>query len=340
MRWFGGVGRGVAPVIGNVLLVAVVVVVATTLTVLAFGFLEGAGAPTADASFEYERTPAGLRLIPQALGTAATVRLNGQPVATVEPDEAGRGVLLPTAPGDTITVVSTDRENSVLVNREVDSRSEVGDFIAYYTFDRRTDATVVDRSGNGNNGTATTDGERPQRGQDGAGTYMAFDENDGSVDMGDLSVTAPGAEVDEITVALRYRLTGESDQRQELLQHRDNQFAWYLESDDAPGSRHELLHNIGWNSGTSAQTTVDSIPENEVQTAVATYDGETMTLYRNGTKVDSAPLQRSVGLGRLFAAGGSGPQDQYTTGRFYELRLYYTAMSGEEVRVLTRAMEN
>lgn len=47
-----------------------------------------------------------------------------------EQTAAGKSVLLPTAPGDRITVVSEDGGRSVLVQEEIDERSEIGDFIA------------------------------------------------------------------------------------------------------------------------------------------------------------------------------------------------------------------
>ncbi len=338
--------RGVAPIIGNVLLVAVVVVVAVLLVVLSFSFLENAGTPTAEASFEYEQTPAGLEMTPVALGTDVSVQLNGKEIATLEADSAGQTVLLPTAPGDTITVVSKDRKRSVLVTKEVDDRDEVGDFIAYYTFDQRSDATVVDRSGNGNDGTATQDGERPTRGSDANGTYMAFDEDDGSVDMGDLTVRTGEDAVGEVTVAFRYRITGPGDGSgnraiQSLIQHRDGDFAWYLETEPDAYPEHELDYNVGWkNNPSESITTSQAIPSTEIQTVVATYDGEEMVLYRNGKKIQTKDLSREVELGQLYAGGGSGSLDQYLTGDLYELRLYYSAFSEDEVETLTTVMEN
>lgn len=339
--------RGATPVVGNLLLVAVVIVIAIALVTLSFAFLEGFGTPTADARFEYEETPAGLEMTPTALGTDAIVRLNGKRINTFEADTAGQSVLLPTAPGDRITVVSRDAEQSVLVDRTVDDRSEIGDFIAYYTFDQRTDATVVDRSGNDNDGTATEDGERPTRGSDSAGAYMAFDENDGSVDMGDLAVKTEEVAVDELTIAFRYRITGSgsgsgTDSIQELMQHRQGgtgSFAWYMETEPDAYPEHALDYNIGWTSSPSAQiVTSDSIPGDEVQTVVGTYDGEEMVLYRDGEKIDTKDLSRDVGLGQLWVAGGSGPNPQYMTGKMYEVRLYYTAFSEDEVTVLSEAM--
>lgn len=337
--------RGATPVVGNILLVAVVLVLGVTLVTLSFTFFDRTGAPSADGSFEYERTPAGLEIVPQAIGTDVRVQLNGQEVTTIEADSAGQRILVPTAPGDTITIVSTDEDRSVLLTEEIDERDEVGDFIAYYTFDQRSDNTVLDRSGNGNNGTATDDGNRPARGTDSAGTYMSFDENDGSLDMGELDVKTGVSTVEEVTIAIRYSVTGpgtgsNNNAIQELMQHRDGNFAWYLETQEGAYPTHAIDYTIGWNNPPSQEiTTGDSIPGNSVQTVIGTFDGSEMTLYRNGKQVATKALSREVGLGKLWVGGGSGNLDQYLTGQIYEVRLYYTAFTSEQVRTLTNAMQ-
>jgi len=91
--------------------------------VLSFTFLERAGTPTADAKFEYERTAAGLEMKPVALGTDVIVRLNGQGITSFDAESAGQRALIPTAPGDRITVVSEDGDRSVFVTKEIDDRS-------------------------------------------------------------------------------------------------------------------------------------------------------------------------------------------------------------------------
>ena len=126
-------------------------------------------------------------------------------------------------------VVSADGERSVLVEEEIDDRAEIGDFISYYTFDGSGD--VTDRSGNGNDGTLEANGGNlPKRKGSGSGSYIEFSEADGSLDVGDLQTVGP-AEVDEITIALRYEITG-GQSTQELMQYRSGNFAWYMETRD------------------------------------------------------------------------------------------------------------
>jgi hypothetical protein len=125
--------RSAAPVVGTLLLVGVVVAIGTVVVLISFTFLANTGTPTADAAFEYQQTPAGLRMAPQALGTDVVVKLNGQQITTFAEDSAGEWVLLPTAPGDRITVVSQDKKRSVLVTRRIDGRDEVRLYYAAFS---------------------------------------------------------------------------------------------------------------------------------------------------------------------------------------------------------------
>ena len=326
--------RSTSSVLGVVLLVAVVVVVSLVVIVFGFAFLDGFGTPTAEASFAYEQTPAGLVMTPKALGTDVVVQLNGKPVETLSADSAGQPVLLPTAPGDQITVVSADGEQSVLVQREIDDRPEVGDFIAYYPFDRSSGATVVDKSGNDNDGTAYDGYTR----SDGC---MAFDGTSGShVDIGDLTLDGPDS-IDELTIAITYRYDGTGSDIQNLVEYQSSRFAWYIETDRDHGDPHRMEYNIGYRTSPNASLYAEGIPAEETQVLVGTYDGEEMALYRNGEQVGTAALDRRVNLGDVILAADSDPSSvgQNLEGQLCEVRLYYTAFDERSVDVLTNAME-
>lgn len=328
------------PVLGNVLLVAVVLVVSVTLVVLSFAFLEDTGTPTADASFEYEQTSTGLQVVPKALGTDVVVQLNGKDIETIEAGQSGREVLLPTAPGDRITVVSRDEDRSVLVNREVDDRSEIGDFIAYYTFDQGNGSTIVDRTGNDN------DGEKKggtTRVSDSSGTALDFDGSLGTyVDVGDLTVDGPQT-VDELTVAIKYRYrVPPSDSIRNLIEHQDSNFAWFLETDGKNEDPHRMEFNVGYNTNPSGKIVTGDVPAGETQVLIGTYDGNEMVFYRNGTRVGSETFQRDVALGEVILGADSDPNTtgQNLDGRIYETRLYYAAFDEDEVERINTAMSD
>jgi hypothetical protein len=320
--------RGMTSVMGNLLLVATVVLVGMVIAVGAFTFLDGLGAPTANADFTYEQTPAGLEMTPGALSTAVDVQLNGKRVASFSEDAAGRTVLLPTAPGDRITVVSRDGEKTVLVEKTVDDRSEVGDFIAYYTFDSASGTTLADRSGNGNDGSLSGD---PQW----TGESLRFDGSGDHVDV--TNIHAP-VDVSAFTIAVAYRQDGSSGRVNQLVEHYDGGNEWFLENPGASGSQYSTDFAVNYptdvvNSGTTYTT-------GERHVAVGTYDGSTYELYVDGTQVGSGSYSSAVDMGDMVIAGDApGGGSQNLDGEIYEIRLYYTAFDDDEIRVISTAME-
>ncbi|MFC4407251.1 LamG-like jellyroll fold domain-containing protein [Haloarchaeobius iranensis] len=339
MRGKGSTDRAATSPIGTLLLVALAIVAAAGVGVFVLDLSSGQGAPTAEAAFEYRETPAGLEMTAVGIGEDVVVQLNGQPVASFDSDEAGKTVLLPTAPDDRITVVSRDGDQTVLVNRRVDDRDEVGDLIAYYTFDQGTGSTIVDRSGNGNDGTAFRGWSRVT---DDTGTAIELDGTSGThVDIGDLSVDGP-ASVDEITIAIEYEKDGGPNRIQNLIEHQAGGFAWYMETDGNHVNPHRMEYTIGYSSPPSGTLYADAIDAGESQVLIGTFDGDEMVLYRNGQRVDSVALDRDVELGEVILGADSDPYGvgQNIDGRIYEVRLYYTSFSDSEAAVLTRAMRN
>ena len=325
-------GRAASSVIGVLLLVGVVVVVGGVVAVGALTFLDGTGAPEATASFDYEQTAAGLRMTPQAISTTVAVRLNGQDVATFDPESAGQSALLPTAPGDRITVVSTDEERSVLVDRTVDDRSEVGDFIAYYTFDGEDgDMTLEDQSGNGNDGTLT--GEPG----DWTGSSYEFDGDD-SFTVSDIGVS--GTEVDEFTVAVAYKQTdpGGGDDVSQLVEHQyeEGSNEWFLENRYGSDSyRTEFAVEFPDNQVASGY----DYDLGERHVAVGTYDGSDYSLYVDGSRVGGGSHDDTVDTEEMRIGRDFESDIQYFNGEIYEVRLYYTAFGEAEVERITNAME-
>lgn len=327
----GSTNRGATPIIGNILLVAVVLVVAITVTTLSFAFLDNTGTPTAEAAFDYEQTPAGLQMTPQALGTDVIVKLNGKALTTIEADSAGESVLVPTAPGDRLTVVSTDDEKSVLVDRQVDDRSEVGDFIAYYTFDQTTGDAVVDRSGNGNDGTITGDP-----------TWLSGDgglQFDGESDYVTVENISAPADVDEFTIAVAYKQQGAgSDDINQLVEHEWSGNEWFLETRDGGSDPYRLKYAVGYPDSSGQIQTDDAYDYGTRNVAVGTYDGNDFELYVNGTSVADGSFDRAVNMGDMRIGRDFESGIQYFEGEIYEVRLYYTAFDGEQVEVITEAM--
>ncbi|QSG11547.1 LamG-like jellyroll fold domain [Halapricum desulfuricans] len=333
--------RGVTPVVGNVLLVAVVIVIGIVLVTLSFSFLEGTGAPSAEASFEYEQTPVGLEMTATAIGTDVTVQLNGRPVTTIEAGDAGESVLVPTAPGDRITVVSQDREKSVLVAREIEDRDEVGDFIAYYTFEAGSGDTLLDRSNNDNDGNLS--GEETEW----TGNSYEFTGDD-YFEVPDLN--APVYEVSEFTFAVSYETDSGTD-KQELAEHISGSDNWGVEikpcenwnscNDDTTDTYNPNFFADESGGSQSGQIFGGPQPVGQKQVVIGTYNGSATEIYVDGQSKATDSFESEISMGNFFIgtdAENSGSRDNLD-GEIYEIRLYYTAFDDQQVRVLTEAME-
>jgi FlaG/FlaF family flagellin (archaellin) len=325
-----GTSRAVTPVVGDVLLVALVVVLAITLTVLAFAFLEGLGTPRAEASFQYEGTAAGLRMTPTAISTPVVVKLNGMEVAEFDSSSAGKSVLLPTAPGDRITVVSVDGERSVLVDKTVDDRDKIGDFVAYYTFESGGGSTVEDRSGNDNEGTITGDPTWLT-----GDTGLRFDGSDDYVSIDDISAPVP---VSEFTIAISYRQRGSDDRVNQLLEHRDPSTGneWFLETIDSGTDQYAIDFAVEYPSHTISSAGPYATGDRHV--VVGTYDGDTYDLYVDGDQVANDTFASEVNMGDMKLARDLESDIQYLDGDVYEMRLYHTAFDDAEVEVVSDVM--
>jgi len=304
----------------------------------ALTFLDGTGAPQATATFDYEETPAGLRMTPNVISTTVTVQLNGRDVATFDPDSAGQSVLLPTAPGDRITVLSRDGEQSVLVQRTVDDRSEIGDFIAYYTFeDDDSPDTVVDHANNGNN--ATVYGS-----PDWNGGSMEFD-GDGHdsgdwLEVDDLSSPEP---VSEFTIAVAYKQET-TDTTQNLVEHSFPGGEWALQTwpdDNCYEKCDTNTYGHQFRVGNEEVRPSERYTPGERRIVVGTYDNSSSNfdLYVNGAHTGGGNNDILVDMDRFLIGRNAGSPDEYFDGEIYEIRLYHTAFDGEEVEVITKAME-
>lgn len=327
--------RGASSVLANVLLVAIVVILAVTLVVLSAAFLDDTGTPTAEAAFEFQQTPAGVEIVPTALGQPVTVKLNGRSIATLDSGDAGVPTLLPTAPGDEITVVSTDGERSLLLRRTVDERDEVGDFIAYYTFESGSGSTVVDRSRNDNDGTLETDGsEGPTWNSEGS---LSFDGTDDYVTIDDIT-TAGVDSVGSFTVAATLSFEGETGDVQQVVEHRGaDGNEWFLET-EATNTPFDLSYAVNFPDEVLSSARTVSVDEEVV--VVGTYDGDSdeYRLYLDGEEVASDTFDRPVEMGTLRLGRDFESSNQYLDGRLSEFRLYYTAFDSSEVASITEAM--
>jgi hypothetical protein len=334
--------------VGNLLLVGVVVVVGATVVVLSLGILEVApedDSVVGQSTFEIRETADGTLLIPEQMGGAVLVKLNGVPIKTVSPEAVGRRIFIPTAPGDEVTVVSADKRRQVVL-RETVARGKAGDFVAYYTFDVGQGRTVVDRSANDNDGSISGDVNRTTVNGE---ACLQLDGVDDYVTVPQLN-TPDTVDVSEFTVAVEYTVTGTADpdpspntenyqDRQQLIEHTfdGSGIEWYLETRPFEASPYGLEYAVAYPN--ARVTSGEQYAVGESHVVVGSYDGERMELYVDGSPLASAGYTGDVEMGELRLGRDFESNIQHLDGCLSELRLYYSALDDDAVDTLTTAME-
>ena len=320
--------RAVTSAVAVILLVAVAVILGATITVYFFGFTEKIGGPTAEATFEYAESPVGIEMTAEQIAEDVTVEINGKQVASFDSSDAGQSRLIPTSPGDQLTVISADGSRSVLVSRTIDDRDRIGDFIAHYTFEKGDNSDILyDESGNDNTGDLKGDPKW-------TGGSLRFDGSD-YVDVNDLSADV---DVSEFTIAATF--TQEStDRTQQIIEHYGGGNEWYLENDQVTANEYSPVYAIDHGAGESLED-AGSYSTGERRTLVGTYDGKTFELYIDGKKIDSANGGDDVKMGELvIGADAPGGSSQRFDGEIHEIRLYHTAFDTQGIESVSKVME-
>jgi FlaG/FlaF family flagellin (archaellin) len=332
--------QSVSPVVGIILMVAVTVLLATTVGVFSLGFESELTEISGNADVAFEPSPVGLEMTVETVSTTADVRINGETVATIDKGDTGREILLPTAPGDQITVVSGNDQQSVLVDKTAEERDEIGDLLAYYKFDQTT-GDLKDYSGNNNDATIVG---TPNR----TGEEYVFDASQGEEARSDLTA---GAEVDELSMFVTFTADstgsvatgsdcsdatgGCGGQYQQLFEYQspslelqtsrvtDDTFRMY---EEAPG----------------APTRIQGGPFETGQTYVAayTYDGKNVKVYMDGTKIIDVDGTREPVSLSPFRIADQPSQGENFDGSISETRIYYNAFNKSQVDSVSSLMQS
>jgi hypothetical protein len=235
-----------------------------------------------------------------------------------------------------VTILSKDGERSVLVSREIDDRSEIGDFIAYYDFEDD-GRTLTDRSGNSNDATLTgdTDGWRSNSYEFTGNDYFEV-----------LDLNTPVNEVSEFTFAVAYE-TSTGTKKQELAEHISGDDNWGVEiktcGPDCPVNTEETYSpNFFVDEAGGSQTGQifgGTQQTGQPKVIVGTYDGSATKMYVDGELKSTGEFSSEISMGDFFIGADAENQgNDRLEGRIYEIRLYYTAFDETEVRRITTVM--
>jgi flagellin-like protein len=349
--------RGLSSVVGVVLLVAIVIVTAAVVGLLSMGTAEQLDQPSPlDAQLSLEPDSAGTSAFVRSVQSPVEVRIDGETIYTVTPSDSGEELFLPTAPGDTVTVVSTGSKQELLLQQTVDPAS--GDYMLSYPLTAGSGTAVSDRSAHENDaelgeldgsGFSTGTGSHPSWVDTGEETALRFDGQTDAARTNGVQLEEED-QVDEFTIAVKFNSRGSTGGVQQIVEHStENEpvqdWAWYFETDGGnAGGPDEFAvdYEVHWPSATVATT--DPLKRGNTHVLVGTYDGEELDLYVNGSaQVTGKELSSSLTadpaqMGDLWVGADIDCRCQHFDGDMYEVRLYYTALDDDEVEQVSTAM--
>jgi FlaG/FlaF family flagellin (archaellin) len=360
--------QSVSPVVGVILMVAVVVLLAATVGAFVLGFNEELSTVSGNVKVDFEENLVGMEMTVEAIDTDAEVRLNGETITTVDETDTGRTVLIPTGPGDRITVVSGNDDQSVLVQETADDRDEIGDLVGYYKFNSHQgevgSKTATDYSNNGNDLTGQESIEWNGNGvfleneDAGGGTTVPPNEVE-HFDVPDITSPEP---VDQITFVVDIKPAATADTKGSDRPSGDALDIWDQEASNT-GSMPLRAETDGCNRGTCSpagdksyflnfaglESTSNQFELGNRQQVAVTYDRTTgeSKLYATGGNDDllkasgnRGTISNSIELGALKVGVDQDVNILRYEGEYYEFRIYYEGLSRSEIEAIFNVMDN
>lgn len=330
------VHRGISPIVGSVILIVIVLLLGATVGAMTLGLTNQVPRSNPQMAVQWENSNAGLVVIPRSMTDDVDLKINGKTVTTISESDLNQEILLPVAPNDRVGFVGDAGPDDMLVQKRVRER-EAGDFIAYYTFEKQSGSTVLDRSSNDNDASLMDD---PKWVKDNSGTGLQFDGSGDYVKVDQLN-TKNTTDVDEFTVAVKFRIEGDTGDIQQLVEHRNSTtgFEWFLET-QAGNMPYKVEYNVWPNGNNPPGIGSGQHSSGSTHVAVGTFDEDTMKLYIDGDYIGSKQRSGTIEMGALYVgADAVMASSQHFKGRMYQLRLYYTAMDEGQVQMLTDVME-
>jgi len=213
-------------------------------------------------------------------------------------------------------------ETSASFNQTI-TNSVSSDLVAYWNFDEGTGTTAADSSGNGNTGTLTNG---PQWATGITGKALYFDgigDNIIVADSNSLDLTGPYTLSAWVNPAATF-----TDFRSILVKN----YSYYLYASVAgycgDGSP------LGGFNGTRANTVCQPplLPVNTWTHLSLTYDGSTLTLYRNGVAVASSAASEALSPTTGTLQIGASQYGENFQGLIDEVRIYRRALTATEIQ--------
>lgn len=281
-------------------------------------------------SFSLEASdPNGDPLTYTVLTTPSNGALSGNaPDLTYTPNAGFEG-------DDTFTYMVNDGTANSGVATVTISVGGVRDLFAFWPFEGSGD-TIIDETGNGNDGAFTGGGTRTSDGR--SGNAVSFNGQDACVDLGTIDISGEGMSIVVWFYANSFQ-TPDARLISKATSSQPNDHWWMLSTIES-GGKMLLRYRLKTETGGTAELIADegTLETNEWILGVVTYDGSTMSIYKDGLLVASAPKTGALSTdANVTALLGCNPGADHTAafdGSIDEVQIYTRALSAEEIATL------
>ena len=203
--------------------------------------------------------------------------------------------------------------------------------IAGYPFEESTGSTVLDLSGNGNNGTLTGGAVRNLSGE--TGEAIEFNGTDSSISLSTLDITTP-----TMSIALWFKPDGFGIADARLISKANGTASsahlWMISTISQSGQKRLRFRLKTDNGGTSTLIGNAALIPGVWTHVTATYDGVTMKLFQNSIEVGSLAKTGTISTSSSIEAwiGANPGNTRYFDGLIDDVRIYGEALDGATIQ--------
>jgi len=215
---------------------------------------------------------------------------------------------------------------------DVHAQDITSGLVGHWKFDEISGTTAADSSGNNNTGTLTNG---PTWATGKINNALSFDGTDDYINLGNMNVSGSGITIaawvkaDTFSSSIDTRFISKANSTNEQSHY------WMLGQTNSGGDK--LRFRL--KAGGSTQTLIASsgnLPLNIWFHAIATYDGSTMRLYKDGIEVGSVAKSGTIDINATVPANiGRNPDgSNHIDGAIDEARIYNRALSASDIQAL------
>src|SRR3989344_4461946 len=215
---------------------------------------------------------------------------------------------------------------------DVHAQDITSGLVGHWKFDEISGTTAADSSGNNNTGTLTNG---PTWATGKINNALSFDGTDDYINLGNMNVSGSGITIaawvkaDTFSSSIDTRFISKANSTNEQSHY------WMLGQTNSGGDKLRFRLKAGGSTQTLIASSGD-LPINTWFHAIATYDGSTMRLYKDGIEVGSVAKSGTIDIDATVPANiGRNPDgSNHTDGAMDDVRIYNRALTASDIQAL------